>query len=321
MRKTFSLAAFTVLLAACKPAIPPAPADNPLMEKPAAALEAAASLASSESHVGDLQVRMPRVLETPIAGGTGVGFLVVVNLGSDDDRLLSARSPAADSVEIHEMSMNDGVMRMRALGDGLAIPAGATVELAPGGIHLMLIAPKQPFAEGQKVAITLVFEKAGTVAVARGTVTDDDMAWTRGQLAYRDAPLAEVQADGRCVITKLDGSGGLVSELTVKEQLMYEVHDPRAYLTPDVSADFSQARVAQQGTDRVAIAGISGQARPAQFKAIVGFDGGFLAEGEISYAGPGAAGRAPAAGCSACCRRWRRWSNRCRSSCSVAQAS
>lgn len=165
MRKTFSLAAFTVLLAACKPATPPTPADNPLMEKPAAALEAAASLASSESHVGDLQVRMPRVLETPIAGGTGVGFLVVANLGSDDDRLLSARSPAADSVEIHEMSMNDGVMRMRALGDGLAIPAGATVELAPGGIHLMLIGVHEALAAGSTVDVELQFEKAGTTTV------------------------------------------------------------------------------------------------------------------------------------------------------------
>ena len=165
MRKSLSLAVATVVLAACKPATPPAPADNPLLEKPAAALEAAAALSSSESHVGDLQLRMPRVLETPTAGGTGVGFLVLVNFGSDDDRLLSASSPAADSVEIHEMSMNDGVMRMRALGDGLAIPAGTTVELAPGGTHLMLIGVHEALVAGQTVPVELRFEKAGTTTV------------------------------------------------------------------------------------------------------------------------------------------------------------
>jgi len=153
------------LLAACKPATPPAPADNPLMEKPAAALEAAASLAHSESHVGDLQLRIPRVLETPTAGGTGVGFLVIANVGDSDDRLLSASSPSADSVEIHEMSMNDGVMRMRALSEGLAIPAGAVVELAPGGTHLMLIGVHEALAAGSTVQVELIFEKAGSATV------------------------------------------------------------------------------------------------------------------------------------------------------------
>ncbi|MFC7408107.1 acyclic terpene utilization AtuA family protein [Hydrogenophaga atypica] len=111
-------------------------------------------------------------------------------------------------------------------------------------------------------------------------------------IAQLGFPLAEVAADGSAVITKLDGTGGLVSELTVKEQLMYEVHDPAAYLTPDVAADFSTARIAQVGADRVAVRGVGGRERPRQLKAIVGFDGGFLVEGEISYAGPGAAARA-----------------------------
>lgn len=111
-------------------------------------------------------------------------------------------------------------------------------------------------------------------------------------IAFLGFPYAEVDADGSCVITKLDGTGGLVSELTVKEQLLYEVHDPRAYYTPDVTADFSAARIAQQAPDRVRITGASGRERPAQLKAIVGFDGGFLAEAEFSYAGPGAVTRA-----------------------------
>lgn len=105
-------------------------------------------------------------------------------------------------------------------------------------------------------------------------------------------PLAEVDADGSAVITKLDGTGGCVTPMTVKEQLLYEVHDPAAYQTPDVSADFSTVRIAAEAADRVRVSGASGRPRPERLKALVGFDGGFLAEGEISYAGPGAVERA-----------------------------
>lgn len=110
-------------------------------------------------------------------------------------------------------------------------------------------------------------------------------------LANLGFPYAEVEADGSGVITKLDGTGGLVSELTVKEQLLYEVHDPAAYLTPDVTADFSNAQVDRVGRDRVRVRNVSGRARPETLKALIGFDGGFLAEAEFSYAGAGAARR------------------------------
>ena len=111
-------------------------------------------------------------------------------------------------------------------------------------------------------------------------------------IAYLGFPLAEVEPDGSAVITKLDGTGGVVRELTVKEQLLYEVHDPTAYLTPDVTADFSTTSVVEQAKDRVRISGSGGRERPKTLKAIVGFDGGFLAEAEFSYAGAGAASRA-----------------------------
>jgi hypothetical protein len=104
-------------------------------------------------------------------------------------------------------------------------------------------------------------------------------------------PIAEVEADGRCTITKLDDAGGLVSPRTVKEQLMYEVHDPAAYLTPDVTADFSRVEVSETGRDRVEVRNASGRARPEKLKVTVGFDGGFFAEGGVSYAGPNAAAR------------------------------
>jgi hypothetical protein len=115
-------------------------------------------------------------------------------------------------------------------------------------------------------------------------------------LAYVGFPIAEVAADGSAVITKLADAGGLVSERTVKEQLLYEVHDPAAYVTPDVVADFSRVIIGEEGSDRVAVRGAGGRPRPGQLKVTVAFDGGLLAEAGISYAGAGAKARADLAG-------------------------
>lgn len=104
-------------------------------------------------------------------------------------------------------------------------------------------------------------------------------------------PIAEVADDGSAVITKLETAGGLVSAATVKEQLLYEVHDPAAYLTPDVTADFSRVAIGELGPSRVAVTGAGGRRRPELLKVTIGFDGGFVAEGGVSYAGPGAGGR------------------------------
>jgi hypothetical protein len=105
-------------------------------------------------------------------------------------------------------------------------------------------------------------------------------------------PIAEIEADGSCVISKADGTGGLVDERTVKEQLLYEVHDPAAYITPDVVTDISVATVQSVGPNRVRLSGVRGHPRTATLKANVFFDGGWLGEGEISYAGPNAEARA-----------------------------
>lgn len=105
-------------------------------------------------------------------------------------------------------------------------------------------------------------------------------------------PIAEIARDGNCIVGKADATGGLVSEATVKEQLLYEVHDPAAYLTPDVTADISEAQVRSVGVDRVALTGVRGHARPDNLKVTVCHEGGWLAEAEISYAGPGAEARA-----------------------------
>jgi hypothetical protein len=105
-------------------------------------------------------------------------------------------------------------------------------------------------------------------------------------------PIALVAADGSFTIDKAASTGGVVDCRTVKEQLLYEVHDPAAYLTPDVVADISEAEVELIGPNRVAISGVCGHPRPETLKAIVCFTGGWLGEGEISYAGANGEGRA-----------------------------
>ena len=107
-------------------------------------------------------------------------------------------------------------------------------------------------------------------------------------LAECGYPIAEVQSDGSAIITKLPGTGGCVTASTVKEQLLYEVHDPARYLTPDVTADFSRVQIAATGSDRVKVSHASGTARPQTLKVTVGFDGGFQGEAGVSYAGPAA---------------------------------
>jgi acyclic terpene utilization AtuA family protein len=105
-------------------------------------------------------------------------------------------------------------------------------------------------------------------------------------------PIAQIDADGRCVIGKADATGGAVRTTTVKEQLLYEVHDPAAYVTPDVTADIGDASVREVARDRVALDGVRGHARPERLKVTVCVESGWLAEGEISYAGRGAEARA-----------------------------
>ncbi|WP_224705546.1 copper chaperone PCu(A)C [Devosia aquimaris] len=118
------------------------------------------------THVGDLAITQPFVRATLPNAPVGGGFMTIENTGSAADRLVSASSPAAADVQIHEMAMAGDVMKMRQLPDGLELPAGQSIELAPGGFHLMFMGLKQAFVEGESVPVTLVFEKAGAVDIA-----------------------------------------------------------------------------------------------------------------------------------------------------------
>ena len=105
-------------------------------------------------------------------------------------------------------------------------------------------------------------------------------------------PIAEVEENGRLTITKLDNTGGIVSPATVKEQILYEIHDPANYLTPDVIADFSNAKVKELSPNKVEVSDVGGKQSSGMFKTSIGYRDGFITECEISYGGSGAYERA-----------------------------
>jgi len=115
--------------------------------------------------VGPLKIGHPWSRATPPAAQVAGGFLTITNTGRVDDRLVAVTSEASERVEIHQMKMDAGVMRMRQLSEGLALPAGKQTTLAPGSYHLMFIKPRQPFKAGDRITATLQFQKAGKLLV------------------------------------------------------------------------------------------------------------------------------------------------------------
>jgi hypothetical protein len=144
------------------------------------------------------------------------------------------------------------------------------------------------FHLGQGTLVGHLLECAGQIT---GGYFADPGRKSVPDLARLGFPIAEVSTDGAIVITKVPGSGGAVTVRTCKEQLLYEIHDPAAYMTPDVVADFSAVEVNEIGPDRVAISGATGRARPEKLKVSLGYRDGFVGEGQISYAGTGAVAR------------------------------
>jgi copper(I)-binding protein len=120
---------------------------------------------AEEIKAGDLVIMQAWSRATPGGAKIAGGYLTIENKGSTPDRLIGGSADVASKVEVHEMTMNNGVMTMRPLDKGLTIEPGRTVKLAPGGYHLMMFDLKSPLKAGEKVPVTLDFEKAGKVTV------------------------------------------------------------------------------------------------------------------------------------------------------------
>jgi len=120
--------------------------------------------------VGSLKIDHPWARATPKGASVGGGYMKITNTGTTPDRLVGGSSTVSGRFEVHEMSMDNGIMRMRPLKDGLEIKPGQTVELKPGSFHIMLLDLKQPLKENERVKGTLTFEKAGTVEVEYAVV-------------------------------------------------------------------------------------------------------------------------------------------------------
>jgi copper(I)-binding protein len=115
--------------------------------------------------IGSIEIVQPWSRATPSTAPSAGGFLTLTNKGDAPDRLVAIESPAAKQTEIHEMKMDGAVMRMRQLENGVVLPPGQTVELKPGGYHVMFMGLKAPFVKDQTVPATLVFEKAGRLDI------------------------------------------------------------------------------------------------------------------------------------------------------------
>ena len=150
-----------------------APGEDPhALKSPAPVLRVAAGTGAATSisatSAGTLRIEAPWIRATPGGAQVAGGFMRITNTGSEPDRLIGGSMPRAGRFEVHEMSMFDGVMRMKPLDKGLTIAPGQTVELKPGGYHIMFLDLKEPMKDGDSVTGTLVFEKAGTIAITSG---------------------------------------------------------------------------------------------------------------------------------------------------------
>lgn len=126
-----------------------------------ALLLANATAMAAEPAARTISIAHPYSHPTAAPGVPGVGFLTLSNTGKKADRLLTVSSPLAGSVEIHQSGVENGVMQMRAITQGVALPAGKTVSLEPGAMHLMLFDLKAPLAAGEQLPLLLTFERAG----------------------------------------------------------------------------------------------------------------------------------------------------------------
>jgi hypothetical protein len=130
-----------------------------------AAFAGIASGRASDIKLGDLVISDPWSRQSPMAADAAAGFLKITNTGKKDDRLVKATASITPNVQLHDMVIENDVMKMVELTEGIPIPAGATVELRPKSLHVMFVDLKAPVKEGEKINGTLFFEKAGSVDV------------------------------------------------------------------------------------------------------------------------------------------------------------
>jgi periplasmic copper chaperone A len=115
--------------------------------------------------LGSIEIVQPWARATPKGATIGAGYMKITNTGSEPDRLVGGSASFAGRFEVHSMTMEQGVMKMREVKDGLEIKPGETVELKPGGYHVMFVDLKEPLKQGEDVSVTLKFAKAGTIDV------------------------------------------------------------------------------------------------------------------------------------------------------------
>jgi copper(I)-binding protein len=190
-----------------------------------AAALCAAFAGAEEVKAGDLVITQAWSRATPNGAKIAGGYLTIENKGSASDRLVGSSSDVAGKVEAHEMVMNNGVMKMRPLDKGLTIEPSKTVKLAPGGHHLMLMDLKDPLKQGDKVPVTLEFEKAGKVTLSMAV-----------QGVGAQGPSAADSSGGHIQIKNThDHSGMKMSPAGVDENFFTHIHTEKAMANVTVS--------------------------------------------------------------------------------------
>jgi hypothetical protein len=238
-----------------------------------------------------------------VAGDLGLtGLKVAVVLGDDVLEVL-----VKENSFVEELGCPVSALGKRLLSANAYLGADAIVDALKGGAEVVVtgrVADAALFLApliyefgwamddwkllGKGTVVGHLLECAGQIT--GGYFADPDLKDVSG-LARLGFPIAEVSEDGSAIITKVEGSGGEVTVATCTEQLLYEIHDPTNYLTPDVVADFSSVATREIGNDRVQIEGGSGLPRPDHLKVSIGYLDGYIGEGQISYVGPGAVKR------------------------------
>ncbi len=226
--------------------------------------------------------------------GAGAGGLCVATVVGDDLR------PHADALELS----HDAVFASAYLGAAPIVEAldrGADIvitgRVADASLFLAPLVHEFGWAADDwdrlAAGVTVGHLLECSAQVTGGNHSGD--WWAHGDFSQPGFPIAECDASGEAVITKPAGTGGLVSFDTVREQLLYEVHDPSAYLNPDVTADFTSVRLEDLGGDRVRLHGVRGTAAPASYKGLVCTTAGYSGEARLAYPWPDAEAKARAA--------------------------